>query len=91
VTLSVTQPGRQECVVTITDNGIGIPADFQSSIFLPFKRLHGREIPGSGLGLPISKRIVEAHGGRMWVESTPEAGARFCFTLRPFESGATAP
>ena len=86
VTLGAARTSEGECEVTIADNGNGIPADFRSSIFLPFKRLHGREIPGAGLGLAISRRIVEAHGGRMWVDSTPGNGARFCFTLRLFDS-----
>ncbi len=86
VTLGAGRTNAGECEVAIADNGNGIPTDFRSSIFLPFKRLHGRETPGAGLGLAISKRIVEAHGGRIWVDSTPGTGARFCFTLRLFES-----
>jgi light-regulated signal transduction histidine kinase (bacteriophytochrome) len=66
----------------IRDNGIGVaPAD-ADRIFLIFQRLHTQdEIPGIGLGLAISRRIVERHGGRMWVESAPGAGSTFLFTL----------
>ena len=60
----------------------GIAADFRAAIFLPFKRLHGREIAGAGMGLAISKKIVEGRRRRMWVESKPGAGASFCFTVR---------
>ncbi len=73
-------------VVSVADSGGGIAPDFHSSVFLPVKRLHGRDNPGTGMGLAISKRIVEAHGGCMWVESTPGNGSTFHFTLRPLEA-----
>lgn len=88
VTVSASRNG-DEWTVTVADNGPGIPAELQSAVFLPFKRLHGRNIPGAGLGLSISKKIVEAHGGRMWVEGEPGKGSCFCFTL-PGASGGEA-
>ena len=90
VTIGAKQTEGEEWVVAISDDGCGIAADFHAAIFLPFKRLHGREIPGAGMGLAISKKIVEAHGGRMWVESKPDAGASLCFTVRAFEASEHA-
>ncbi|MCU1329865.1 MAG: domain S-box [Bryobacterales bacterium] len=63
------------------DNGVGIDAGYQAQIFEPFKRLHGPDRPGSGIGLAICKRIVERAGGRIWVESRVNEGSTFFFTL----------
>jgi two-component system, chemotaxis family, sensor kinase Cph1 len=71
---------------SVTDNGIGIDAQFLETIFAPFKRLHGREYPGTGLGLAMSAKIVERYRGRIWAESTIGEGATFHFTL-PVKAG----
>ena len=69
--VSAEQSGK-EWVIAVQDNGIGFEPQFASSIFAPFKRLHPRdEYAGSGVGLAICKRIVEAHGGRIWAEAKP--------------------
>lgn len=72
-------------VFFVRDNGAGIPAEFHHEVFRIFKRLnnHGVEAEGTGVGLTFVKKIVERHGGEIWIESTPGEGATFLFTLEP--------
>lgn len=80
VRVSAEEEGEQ-CVFCVADNGLGIPPEFHDGVFRIFKRLHGREVPGAGVGLALCRRIVEGLGGRMWLESQPGEGSRFFFSL----------
>jgi len=65
-----------------SDNGIGIEPDYADRIFVIFQRLHDKAAyPGTGIGLAMVRKIIEYHGGRIWLDTTVESGARFCFTL----------
>jgi light-regulated signal transduction histidine kinase (bacteriophytochrome) len=68
-------------VFSVTDNGIGIDPKHADRIFGVFKRVHNDVYPGAGMGLPISRRIIESHGGTIWVDSHLGQGATFSFTL----------
>jgi light-regulated signal transduction histidine kinase (bacteriophytochrome) len=78
VTAEQREPGW---VIRVEDNGRGIARQDQAQIFKPFIRLANRDIPGTGLGLAVCKRIVEGLGGTIWVDSELGAGSTFCFTI----------
>jgi signal transduction histidine kinase len=94
VRISAVEDGA-DWIFSVIDNGLGIDPEHRDLVFDPFKRLHGREYPGTGVGLAICRRIVERHGGRIWVESAIGQGANFSFTIpcerKPAMSSTDAP
>ncbi len=91
ITLRATLADEQMVELAVQDTGIGIAQDRLHLVFEEFRQIDGeltRQHQGTGLGMPISKRLVELHGGRMWLESTPGAGTTFFFTIPVHEAPA---
>jgi light-regulated signal transduction histidine kinase (bacteriophytochrome) len=72
---------RAEWVFSIKDNGVGIEPEYKEKVFDMFRRLHGREYSGVGIGLSLCRRIIERHKGRIWLESEAGQGTTFNFTV----------
>jgi len=84
-------PDGRSLRVSVSDTGIGIPPEYQTRIFDKFQEIKQAGMPGTkgtGLGLSIARHIVQAHGGRIWVDSLPGKGSTFTFTLPLGEKGS---
>jgi light-regulated signal transduction histidine kinase (bacteriophytochrome) len=83
-----TERRGDECVLFVRDQGIGLDPQYADRIFLIFQRLHStKEYAGTGIGLSVCKKVVERHGGRIWVDSVEGGGATFRFTLKLAKEG----
>jgi signal transduction histidine kinase len=75
------EPRGDGVAICVEDNGVGFDMADAPRLFVPFQRLHGHGFEGTGIGLALTRRIIERHGGSIWAESPPTGGARFLFTL----------
>lgn len=89
IKVSVKRTGDRE-EFCFADNGMGIPKEYMPRVFDFFQRFHDRNIPGTGMGLALWRRIVERYSGRIWVESTPGKGSIFHVALPASELAKTA-
>ena len=90
ITIEITAEfAAAECVVAVRDNGLGIGVEHQAEIFLPFRRVGNSDAPGSGLGLALTKKIVERFGGAIWVQSELGSGSTFFFSIPATSSNAS--
>ena len=88
ITISAERDGLGMWVFAVADNGIGIKPEHREAVFEVFHRLHDRaSFPGTGIGLAICRKVVEQHGGRIWIDGTPGGGATIFFTLSGNGSG----
>lgn len=81
ISLSLVTQTAEETVFSIADNGPGFDMEAARNLFSPFERLHGSQFPGTGIGLATVRRIVNRHGGRVWVDAAPQRGATFSIAL----------
>jgi light-regulated signal transduction histidine kinase (bacteriophytochrome) len=81
VRITAERCSSEEWLIKVEDNGLGINQAYWETIFVPFKRLHGRDVPGTGIGLALCRRIIEAQGGRIWLDSTVGKGSTFFLTV----------
>ena len=90
IEITARRESDERWAISVADNGRGIERRHRESVFGLFQRLHGNDIPGTGMGLALCRRIVSVHGGRIWVDDNPEGGATVVFTI-PAAGKATLP